>query len=390
MPILHAAAASAVLTGLGCGSLWDSFLVDRCVEGTACSGGLPSIRPVQFSIAPSLPVGKTPVSIAVGDFNHDNKTDLVVASTSSNTISILLGTGLGEFGVASNLLINTGPAAGPVAVVVGDFDGDITTDFAVTTRSKNIYAIFGQGNGQYIGSTKIEIADINEQIAAFDVTGDKRTDIISTRPGNDNVSILISNAGQGFSENVYSYGNIVPQAIMPGEFTGDTLLDLAVLSVENSCIHILKNTGSGSLSSQSNLAVDPDSSSIAVGNFNGDGAMDLAIMNTARNQLIIHSGSGDGLFSAADKYSIGANSQAIASKDLNADGFDDFIIAENSGYISILLSNGSGRLSNPVRYRVGSSPQSIAIGDFNGDSKPDIAVANASSDNVSILLNQSP
>ncbi len=44
-------------------------------------------------------------------------------------------------------------------------------------------------------------------------------------------------------------------------------------------------------------------------------------------------------------------------------------------------------VTNPA-LRTGDLSYSVAFGDFNGDGAPDLAVANASSDDVSILLNQ--
>ena len=43
-----------------------------------------------------------------------------------------------------------------------------------------------------------------------------------------------------------------------------------------------------------------------------------------------------------------------------------------------------------VLYAAGDGPTSVAIGDLDGDQAPDLAVANWFSDNVSVLLNQSP
>src|SRR5580698_4131866 len=45
----------------------------------------------------SYTVGSEPQFITTGDFNKDGNLDLVVANASSNTVSVMLGTGTGEF-----------------------------------------------------------------------------------------------------------------------------------------------------------------------------------------------------------------------------------------------------------------------------------------------------
>jgi hypothetical protein len=44
-------------------------------------------------------VGDAPESVAVGDVNGDGKPDLVVANEGTNTVSVLLGAGDGQFGL---------------------------------------------------------------------------------------------------------------------------------------------------------------------------------------------------------------------------------------------------------------------------------------------------
>src|SRR5437870_5076706 len=72
-------------------------------------------------------VGTSPASVAVGDFNGDGTLDLAVANFSSNSVSILLGTGTGSFAAATNFDVENDP----LSVAVGDFNGDGKLDLAV-------------------------------------------------------------------------------------------------------------------------------------------------------------------------------------------------------------------------------------------------------------------
>lgn len=55
-----------------------------------------------FGTARLFSVGNGPISVAIGDLNGDGSLDLVTANSDSNDVSVLLGTGTGSFGTATN------------------------------------------------------------------------------------------------------------------------------------------------------------------------------------------------------------------------------------------------------------------------------------------------
>src|SRR5262249_42631163 len=88
--------------------------------------------------APAL----NPSSVAVGDFNHDGKPDLVVANRVSNNLSVFLGNGDGTFQAA--VTYNTGSQ--PVFVAVGDFNSDGKLDLVTANFGNNTVSVL-LGNG---------------------------------------------------------------------------------------------------------------------------------------------------------------------------------------------------------------------------------------------------
>ena len=55
---------------------------------------------LSFSTAVNYSVGTNPNALTSADFNGDGKTDLAVANSTSNDLSILLGSGTGTFATA--------------------------------------------------------------------------------------------------------------------------------------------------------------------------------------------------------------------------------------------------------------------------------------------------
>src|SRR5207248_1158702 len=98
--------------------------------------------PAAFAAAANLDAGSFPRSVAVGDFSGDGSHDLAVANECSDSVSILLGDGAGNFGAATNF--DTGSF--PLSVAVGDFNGDGAQDLAIPNDgSDNVSILLGDG-----------------------------------------------------------------------------------------------------------------------------------------------------------------------------------------------------------------------------------------------------
>ena len=85
-----------------------------------------------------------PVSMAVGDFNHDGRPDIAVATV--NGVSVLLNGGGGAMTAPSNYYAYGGNAA----VLTGDFNGDGNLDICVVPDSSNpVTLLCGDGKGSF-------------------------------------------------------------------------------------------------------------------------------------------------------------------------------------------------------------------------------------------------
>ena len=88
----------------------------------------------------STGIGSLPYSIYYGDFNRDNKQDIIIANSGTNNIGILLGFGNGNF--QEQKTFSTGSDSNPVDLTVADYNGDNRLDFISANYRKNTVGIF--------------------------------------------------------------------------------------------------------------------------------------------------------------------------------------------------------------------------------------------------------
>ncbi|KAJ5987704.1 integrin alpha N-terminal domain-containing protein [Penicillium waksmanii] len=91
----------------------------------------------ELSATGLIPVGTIPFGVAVGDFNEDDYLDIVTADVGDNTVSILLGDGLGSFQPQATFPVGTSS----YSVAVGDFNGDDYLDIVTANLNDNTVSV---------------------------------------------------------------------------------------------------------------------------------------------------------------------------------------------------------------------------------------------------------
>src|ERR1700680_4990431 len=102
--------------------LWTLAIAGACT----LSFSAPASAQLEKRITTQLLQSSDDAGIAVGDFNHDGKLDVVAVV---KDVQIFLGNGDGTFQAPINYVVGTNPTS----VAVADFNGDGKLDLAVTT-----------------------------------------------------------------------------------------------------------------------------------------------------------------------------------------------------------------------------------------------------------------
>jgi len=304
----------------------------------------------------------------------------------SNSNAVLGTAALGSGSSALSFLNSANPTTGnnPQAIVVADFNGDGIPDFATLNyQSRTITASLGNGDGTFRAAASIPIGKFPNAFTVADFNGDGIPDLAVVY-NNDYVgsagsfvTVLLGNGDGTFTATAASpsVGNN-PVAIVPGDFNGDGLQDLAVVNQIDSTVTILLGNGDGTfIAAQSSPSTGDNPGGIVAADFNGDGKLDLAILNFGSGALTVLLGNGDGTFTAAATPTTDVNPFSVSVADLNGDGIPDLVVGNAGGNLTVLLGVGDGTFTT---VQGPAFMENLAIGDFNADGIPDLAGLNGS------------
>ncbi|KFY66179.1 hypothetical protein V496_02145 [Pseudogymnoascus sp. VKM F-4515 (FW-2607)] len=169
---------------------------NTCPAGSTSSSG--ACICMSFQAQATIPVGSMPGDVAVGDFNGDGHLDIVVSNFNDNTVSVLLRTGSGSFQPQAKFPVRSARSA-PYRVAVGDFDGDGHLDIVITNSVEDtVSVLLGTGTGNYQPQAIFPVGYGPIGVAVGDFDGDGHLDIVASNWFDNTVSVLLG-TGSGAS-----------------------------------------------------------------------------------------------------------------------------------------------------------------------------------------------
>jgi Flp pilus assembly secretin CpaC len=324
-----------------------------------------------------------PVAIATGIFgntvvNSSGVTvapaGLVIANSTSNNVTVLLGNGDGTFKEASGSPFAVG--INPSAVVVADFDGDGNPDFAVANKGDNTISVFkGDGKGGFTQfstspfglqntatiSEKAPVAMAtanfrNARLTTSNNTNAAEADLAVVNQTTNNVAILLGSVDNGgnlhFTEATNSPITVgqTPVGVAAGDLNTDGVADLAVVNQADNTVSILLGSsnadGTFSAAAGSPLPTATTPAGIVIANFTGGAVPSLAVTNQGQGTLGIYVGLGFGTFSNRLEIATPASPSAIVTATLTSSGLPDVALTAlgstaNQGVVTVIQDSSS-------------------------------------------------
>jgi hypothetical protein len=303
--------------------------------------------------------------VGVADLDGDGKKD-VVAACSGGVLSFFKGNGNGT--VNNKVDYNNGNANGSFAgITFGDFDGDQKLDVMVSDSNVDKLSLFhNDGNFQFTAtnydSNNIFGADPISGIAAGDVNGDGVPDIalaqgtkqrmtIWTNAGGNNVATLFPFA----NITQYNFGNQASTAgcaaVTVADFDNDGKNDVAMPCIDVLNGHLFSyaffNNGDGTFGAAVPNEVGDDPLNIGSADFNLDGIVDIGLTTTfgliptATGDAEVLLSNGDRTFQPLFAVQVTGNQKQLrggAIGDFNGDGLPDVVGESDGDTIAVFLN----------------------------------------------------
>jgi hypothetical protein len=328
--------------------------------------------------------------IVSADFNLDGRPDLAAPNFDTDTVSILLGNGLGGFTAAPSLTAGDSPHS----VAAGDFNRDGRPDLVVSNFLGDSISIFlGNGNGTFGAPNTLVAGNQPTGIAIADLNEDGRDDITVTRLSGVTLSRFLATGDGTFA--AFTTISVSPMTgtnrhISAADFNRDGNVDLAVSGTNAGVagIAVMLGTGTGTFGAATVFTTSTgNTSDFAVEDLNLDGRLDIATVNREADNTSILLGNGAGGFAAATNIPVPAGPISMASGDFTGDGKPDLYFQRETG-AQIFTGNGAGNfVGGPASSQPSATGFEVAVGDFNLDGRPDFATLSLSDPQLFVRLN---
>jgi hypothetical protein len=347
-------------------------------------------RPFDFATGPS------PFAIAVADLDHDDHLDIITGDSGDDALSVFKGSGkvpvTPEDPPFFERVAVVPVGVTPGSIVLADFNGDGWLEAVVgNVRSGDISVLPGLPGGGFGPARHFVSGIVLNSAGAGDFNEDTHVDLLGLNQGDvdPTASLLLARADGGYNAVQTLMPTVEQAGIAAGDIRGNGAPVVVLTVTAASEARILTPEGVQRFSEPLDLSLPFRPTLATLRDLDGDGRADLVAMSNAA-KMGVALADGEGSFAEAVSFDLAGPPSGVAMADVDGDSHLDAVLPIGApAGVAILYGNGDGTLAAPVSMALGGRPGGIAVGDFDGNGIEDVAVGNAQENAVSLILGAS-
>ena len=337
--------------------------------------------------------------MATGDIDGDGKPEMLLASYSANSISLLRNTSTsGAVSFAASIEIPT--SGGVKGITLGDINGDGKLDLVTANEGARTFSIYTNtsSSGAVSFATKVDFSTggAAARVSIGDIDGDGKIDVIITNNGNF-IQVYRNTGTSGslsFAASVAFTTGSMAYTIAVGDVDMDGKLDLVVSNYLSSSVSVLRNSstfGAINFESKVDLATSSNPTFSVISDVDGDGKLDILVAGPNKLQVFRNTGSiGTLIFAPVVIKEINGYPTNFSLGDLDGDGKQDVAISPSYNDVQLFVNkstSGTINFDDAIDIVGGIGSHVVMIVDIDGDGRPDITNTNNSPYAIAVMRN---
>ena len=257
-------------------------------------------------------------------------------TTLVKVITILLSFASGSFAQPRDtgpigIVTSFGLPLTPALAIAMRFNADPFPDLLVYEReSQRLVVAVNNGDGTFLGWKTIGQTTDAVYLAARDINGDGKDDIIIVHRAASQVEVRLSTpVDTVFTIAIYPV-NFYPEKVVFGDIDKDNIPDILCFGKLSAGISVLLGKEGGEFKEKTLILPEISVEDASIVRLNDDDYPDLVIHNWLTNEMVFYFGMGNLQFSEQNVVSFGQDTVAVVLGDFNRDRVLDYAVASTA------------------------------------------------------------